>query len=78
MLTLIIIAFIGLLLSLMEFMERREEASGIASVACDRSNNGGIERNRRKKRRRRRLTGINKQGRWQLKLAMAELFNLSP
>lgn len=64
----------GLLSSLVEVMGKIEEASGKASVACDRSNNGGIERNERKKSRRRRLAGSSKQGKWQLKLAMAELF----
>lgn len=43
------IAFMGLLSSLVEVMGKIEEASGKASVACDRSNNGGIERNERKK-----------------------------
>lgn len=64
----------GLLPSLMEVMGKKEEASGIATVACDRSNNGGTERNRMKKRR---LAVSNKQQRWQLKLAMAEFFKLS-
>lgn len=68
----------GLLLSLVEVMGSREAASGKASVACDSSNNGGRERNRIRKRRRRRLAGSNKQGRWHLKLAMAEInFKLS-
>ena len=70
MLTLMNIAFMGLLPSLMAVMGKKD-ANGIASVTCDRSNNGGIERNRTK--RRRRLAGSNKQR----KLAMAELFKLS-
>lgn len=44
-LTLMIIAFMGLLPSLMEFMGKIEEANGKALVACDRSNNGGTEKN---------------------------------